>query len=273
VDATLFEPSRRDPALRAALGFANDDIIVLFVGRIVLEKGLCVFADAFAAARKKVPALRAMVIGDGPERARFEKMLPRDSAFLGYQDYPALLCVGVDDVAIHGIPNDEEILIEGQIISIDMGIIYEDMYLDHARTVAVGEIDDEGKKLLESTRLAMKAGIAQAVDGKYTGDIGYAMEQVTDMAGLSVITAMTGHGVGRKLHEEPSIPCFGERGTGTRLEAGMTIAIEAMVNEGDPEIEFLDDGWTTVTKDGMRSAIFEHTVLVGKKAPEILTIR
>lgn len=194
-------------------------------------------------------------------------------AFKGYQDYPAILCVGVDDVAIHGIPSEEEILIEGQTISIDMGIIYQDMYLDHAKTVGVGKIDPEGEKLLRSTELAMKAGIAQATEGKATGDIGFAMEQVADMAGLSVITAMTGHGVGRQLHEEPSIPCFGERGKGTKLKAGMTLAIEAMINEGGSELEFLSDGWTTVTKDGMRSAIFEHTVLVGKKTPEILTIR
>ncbi|KXK26200.1 MAG: Methionine aminopeptidase 1 [candidate division WS6 bacterium OLB20] len=194
-------------------------------------------------------------------------------AFLGYQDYPAILCVGVDDVAIHGIPSDEEILIEGQTISIDMGIIFKDMYLDHAVTVGVGTIDEEGEKLLHSTELAMKAGIAQAVAGKHTGDIGYAIEQVALLAGLSVITAMTGHGVGRKLHEEPSIPCFGERGKGFRLVAGMTVAIEAMINEGTGDLEFLSDGWTTVTQDGMRSAIFEHTVLVGDKSPEILTIR
>ena len=193
-------------------------------------------------------------------------------AFLGYEGFPATLCVGVDDIAIHGIPSKTEVLRNGQTISLDMGILYEGFYSDHAKTFAVGNIDPNGKKLLATTKLALDAAIMQAIDGNHVGDIGFAMEQIVKLAGFSVIKVMVGHGLGRELHEDPQIPCYGRRGTGELLQAGMTIAIEAMVNEGTSELIFEDDGWTTHTADGKRSALFEHSVLVGKENAEILTI-
>lgn len=194
-------------------------------------------------------------------------------AFYGYFDYPAYICVGIDDVAIHGMPSKSDVLVEGQIISIDMGIIFEDLYLDHATTVAVGSIDSKAERFLSSSKLALQAGIKNAKVGGFVGDISNAIETVASMSGYSVITEMTGHGVGRSLHEDPSIPCFGKKGTGEMLKEGMTLAIEAMINEGDSELIHLDDGWTTLTVDGKRSALYEHTVLISKKGPEILTIR
>lgn len=194
-------------------------------------------------------------------------------SFLGYEGFPAAICVGVDDVAVHGIPSTEEILLEGEIISIDMGVILEGYHSDSAVTVAVGEIDTDAQRLMETTRLALKAAIKQAVEGNRIGDIGFAIENVANMAGFSVIKQMTGHGIGKELHEAPEVPCFGEKGKGEQLIAGMTIAIEPMINEFDSWIEFDADGWTTRTEDGGRSAIFEHTIVVGKKAAEVLTIK
>jgi len=192
-------------------------------------------------------------------------------AFKGYNGFPATVCVGVDDVAVHGIPSDKDILIEGQIISVDMGLIYKDMFLDSAFTTGVGKIDKDAKRLLDTTELALKNAISTAVEGNTVGDIGNAIEQVALLAGFSVIEDMTGHGVGYKLHEDPAIPCFGDPGTGPKLKAGMTVALEPMLNEGSADLIYSDDGWTTKTRDGGRSAIFEHSILIGKKKAEILT--
>lgn len=196
-----------------------------------------------------------------------------EPAFLGYNDYPYTLCVGVDDIAIHGMPDENEVLLEGDIISVDMGIVYKGFYSDKASTVPVGEIDDEGKRLLATARLALDSSINKAVVGNTIGDIGFVMNQIAELAGFSVITDMVGHGVGRELHEDPSVPCYGEPGEGEPLEEGMVIAIEAMINEGESDLVYEDDGWTTRTKDGKRSVIFEHTVAVGLKTPKILTIQ
>lgn len=194
-------------------------------------------------------------------------------AFKGYNNYPATICVGVDDIAVHGIPSRNQILKEGQIISIDMGLIYQGYYADSALTIAVGEIDQEAQRLLDTTKLALKSAISKAISGNRVGDISNAIEQVADLAGFSVITDLTGHGIGKNLHEEPAIPCYGEPGTGELLREGMTIAIEPMINQGESDLLFENDGWTTKTKDGKLSAIFEHTVVVRKKAAEVLTIK
>jgi len=192
-------------------------------------------------------------------------------AFKGYNGFPATVCVGIDDVAVHGIPSKDEILKEGQIISVDMGLIYKDMFLDSAFTTGVGQIDADAQRLLDTTELALKNAISKAVEGNTVGDIGNAIEQVALLAGFSVIEDMTGHGVGYKLHEDPAIPCFGDPGTGPKLQAGMTVALEPMLNEGGPDLTYSDDGWTTKTKDGGRSAIFEHSIVIGKGKAEILT--
>lgn len=192
-------------------------------------------------------------------------------AFLNYHGYPCVSCVGVNDTAVHGIPNKNEILKEGDIISIDMGLIYQGMYLDHAITVPVGKVSDESEKLINVTRDARNAGINQAKAGNRVGDISNAIQTIAELAGFSVIRQMVGHGVGYELHEPPQISCFGEKGTGEVLEEGMTLAIEAMINAGGSEILILDNKWTTKTQDGKNSAIFEHSIVVGRKKAEILT--
>jgi methionyl aminopeptidase len=192
-------------------------------------------------------------------------------AFLGYRGYPASLCLGVNDTVVHGIPSEDEILKEGDIISLDMGVIYKGYYSDKAITVGVGKIAGNAHKLINATEDALFAGIKQAKVGNTVGHIGFAIESVVDLAGFSVVRQMVGHGIGKALHEDPQIPGFGKRGEGERLENGMTIAIEAIINEGSSDIEFLEDGWTTKTSDGKLSALFEHTVVVRERKATILT--
>ena len=193
------------------------------------------------------------------------------SAFKDYNGYGATICTGINDVAVHGIPSESELLESGQILSIDMGLIYQDYYLDSAITLPIGEVDDKGIKLIEVTKLALKRAIEVAVEGNTVGDVGFVIQNIAKISGFSVITQMTGHGVGRKLHEEPFIPCFGNQGEGIVLKADMTLAIEPMINEGGSEIFIENDGWTSRTLDGSRSAIFEHTIAVGKRRAKILT--
>ena len=193
-------------------------------------------------------------------------------AFKGYKGYGYTVCTGVDDVAVHGIPSKDEILKVGEIVSIDMGIIHDGYYTDTATTVAIGEIDDNASRLLQTTKLALQRSIEVAIEGATVGDIGYTIENIALLAGFNVVTEMTGHGIGKNLHEEPYIPCFGQKGKGAVLKQGMTIAIEPMINEGLSDLVFEDDGWTTRTADGKRSAIFEHTIVVGKRSSKILTI-
>jgi len=191
--------------------------------------------------------------------------------FLNYSGYPATGCFGVNDTVVHGIPSKDEVLNEGDIISIDMGVILDGYYSDMAVTIGVGEVADNALKLMNATRDCLYAAIKQAHEGKNIGDLGNAIETIAELSGFSVVRQMVGHGIGRQLHQEPQIPGFGNPGEGMALKKGMTIAIEAIINEGSEKIEFLDDGWTTKTKDGKLSALFEHTVLVGKNKAEILT--
>lgn len=193
------------------------------------------------------------------------------AAFKGYNGYSASICTGIDDVAVHGVPSSDEIIESGQILSIDMGVISDGFYTDSAITVAVGEVDETALRLIETTKLALDKAIEVAVVGNTVGDIGHVIETIAQLAGFSVVTQMTGHGVGKKLHEEPFVPCFGEPNTGEVLKAGMTLAIEPMINEGVSEIYIEEDGWTTRTIDGARSAIFEHTIAVDKRKAKILT--
>lgn len=191
-------------------------------------------------------------------------------AFKGYDGFPKTVCVGVNDVVVHGIPN-EYILKEGDIVSLDMGIKYKGVFSDSAVTVGIGKISDIAQKLINATKQAVLNGIKEAKPGKRVGDIGYAMQTTVEKQGFSVVVEMTGHGVGYELHETPFIPGYGERGTGERLYEGQTLAIEAIINEGKPDIRISrEDGWTSTTKDGKLSALFEHTVVVGKE-PLVLT--
>lgn len=191
-------------------------------------------------------------------------------AFKGYDGFPKTVCVGVNNVVVHGIP-DGYVLKDGDIVSLDMGIKYQGVFSDCAVTVGVGKISDIAKKLMNATKQAVLNGIKEARPGKRVGDIGYAMQTTVEKQGFSVVEEMTGHGVGYELHETPFIPGYGEKGTGERLYEGQTLAIEAIINEGKPEIRISrEDGWTSTTKDGKLSALFEHTVVVGKE-PLVLT--
>jgi len=199
-------------------------------------------------------------------------------AFLNYKPqgakraYPASLCVSVNDEIVHGIPTENNrVLVEGDIVSLDMGLVHDGMIVDSAITVVVGKIDAKAKKLLAATEESLYAGIKAARGGMYIGDIGVAVEAVAKRNGFSIAEELAGHGVGYKVHEDPFVPNFGMPGQGPQLKPGMIIAIEPMLNEGSGEISVGQDGWTIRTKDGSRSAHFEHTVLITEGAPEILT--
>jgi methionyl aminopeptidase len=192
-------------------------------------------------------------------------------AFKGYRGYPATLCVSVNDVVVHGIPDRGTVLADGDIVGCDMGVIIDGWYGDSARTFPVGAIDAENRRLLDVTREAMHAGIAQAVEGNRIGDIGHAVQAHVEAAGLSIVRDLVGHGIGRQLHEDPQVPNYGRPGKGLKLSVGQVLAIEPMVNIGRADVYTKADGWTVVTRDGLRSAHFEHTIAVGRATPEILS--
>jgi methionyl aminopeptidase len=192
-------------------------------------------------------------------------------SFLGYHGFPATLCLSRNDWIVHGIPNGDA-LEEGDILSIDCGAIVDGWHGDAAVTVPVGQVDEAGRRLIETTERAMWAGIAQVRAGGRLSDIGYAVERVAVAPGYGVVREYVGHGIGTRMHEEPQVPNYGRPGRGLRLEVGLVLAIEPMVNEGSPETRVLDDGWTVVTRDGSRSAHFEHTVAITPQGPEVLTL-
>jgi methionyl aminopeptidase len=194
------------------------------------------------------------------------------ASFKGYRGFPASVCASPNEVIVHGIPNDDP-LDEGAILSIDLGVFFEGFHTDSAWTFPVGEIAPETVRLLEVTEASLNAAVEQCVPGNRVGDIGNAVEQVVTPAGFSLVLEYAGHGLGRALHEEPWVPNYGPPGRREKLTAGMTLAIEPMVNAGGPETLTLDDGWTVVTKDSSLSAHFEHTVAVTEEGPEILTAR
>ncbi|MDR1941927.1 MAG: type I methionyl aminopeptidase [Endomicrobium sp.] len=200
------------------------------------------------------------------------KMIP---AFLGVKGmsypFPASACVSINDEVVHGIPNASRALKSGDIVSVDMGVIYEGYYGDAAKTYAVGAVSDTASRLLKITQLSLQKAIEQALPGHRLGDISHAVQKTVEDAGFSVVRDFVGHGIGRSLHEEPPIPNYGKADTGVKLLAGMVIAIEPMVNEGGYQVRMLDDDWTVVTKDGGLSAHFEHTVAIMENGNEILT--
>ena len=194
------------------------------------------------------------------------------SNFLGYHGFPAVVCTSPNDVIVHGIPSDTVVLEDGDILSIDCGAIIEGWHADAAVTVPVGEIDDQSKRLIEVTRRSLEAAIEQVVDGNRLGDVGAAVEGIAESAGFTVVREYVGHGIGTAMHEEPQVPNYGPAGRGMRLKQGHVLAIEPMVNAGSAETEVLDDGWTVITRDGKRSAHFEHTIAVTEHGPEVLTL-
>lgn len=184
--------------------------------------------------------------------------------------YPATLCVSRNDEIVHGVPYAETVFEEGDIVSIDCGLIHEGLYTDHAVTVAVGEIDPEDKKLMNITKESLAIGIKAAQPGATTGDVGHAIESFID-GRYGIVRVLAGHGVGYAVHEAPYVPNFGEPGTGTELKPGMVIAIEPMLTRGSEEVAVGEDQQTYLTTDGSQSAHFEHTVYIGEDGPEILT--
>lgn len=193
--------------------------------------------------------------------------------FLNYNGYPASICVSVNNEVVHGIPSKKRIIKEGDIVSLDAGLIYQGYHSDAARTHGIGEISPEAKKLIQVTRQSFFEGIKFARAGNHLHDISQAIGNYAESFGYGVVRDLTGHGIGRHLHEDPAIPNFKPAGRGIKLRAGMTLAIEPMINAGTWQVEWLSDDWTVVTRDGSLSAHYENTVLITDGDPEILTMR
>ena len=192
------------------------------------------------------------------------------SAFLGYHGYPGQICVSVNEEVVHGIPGKRRIEM-GDIVSLDVGVIYDGFIGDTATTVMVGVVEPETIRLVQVTEACLAAGLAKLVSGRRLSDCSHAIEQEARAGGFTVVRKFVGHGVGRQMHEDPQVPNFGRPGRGPKLRAGMTLAIEPMLNAGRHDVRVLNDGWTAVTRDGSRSAHFEHTVAVTDDGCEILT--
>jgi methionyl aminopeptidase len=192
-------------------------------------------------------------------------------AFKDYHGFPRTLCTSVGSQVVHGIPSALTRLLEGQILSVDVGAIVDGYYGDNAKTFAVGVISDEAQQLMDATEASLAAGITASVAGNHLFDIGAAVQAVAEAAGFSIVREYVGHGIGRSMHEDPNVPNYGTPGKGPLLSTGMVLAIEPMVNAGQAAVESLPDGWTVVTRDGSLSAHFEHTVAITENGPLILT--
>ena len=201
------------------------------------------------------------------EYIRSQNAIP---GFLGLYDFPNTLCISVNEQVVHGIPNDKP-LENGDIISVDCGAIYKGYYGDHAYTFEVGEVDPEVQKLLRVTRECLDLGIAETRVGNRIGDIGFAIQQHAEANGYGVVRDLVGHGLGKTMHEDPQVPNYGRRGRGKKIQNGLTIAIEPMINMGTERVVQLDDNWTIVTQDGKPSAHYEHDVAVINGQPEVLS--
>lgn len=194
-------------------------------------------------------------------------------SFLNYEGYPASICVSVNEEVVHGIPKKKRILKEGDIVSLDAGVIYKGYHSDAARTWPVGNISPEAQKLIDVTKQSFYEGIQFARAGRHLHEISRAIQKYVESNGFSVVRDLVGHGVGANLHEDPQVPNFKPIGRGILLQPGMTLAIEPMVNAGKKEVWWLDDDWTVVTKDGSKSAHYENTILITEGEPEILSIQ
>jgi methionyl aminopeptidase len=219
----------------------------------------------------------AKVIGPGVTTLELNKLAEtfiRDNggvpAFLNYGGFPYSLCISLNDQVVHGFPSKKP-LVDGDLVSVDCGVVLNKYYGDSAFTFAIGEVDENTKKLMRVTRECLDLGIAKAVAGMRIGDIGYAVQEHAEKNGFGVVKELVGHGVGTRLHEKPEVPNYGKRGAGIKLEEGMVIAIEPMINAGRAGVKFWDDGWTVSTSDKKPSAHYEHTVAVKKGQPDILS--
>jgi len=247
--------------------------------------GIIIKSDREIAVMRQAGRIVATILGilskqvrPGMKTRELDIIADRESArlgakpsFKGYRGFPANLCVSVNDEIVHGIPG-ERVLNEGDIVSLDFGVIFNGFQGDAAVTVAVGEISPQARQLLEATQAALNAGIAVAYPGARLGDISAAIQNYAESKGYSVVREYTGHGIGREMHEEPQIPNFGQPGTGPVLKKGMTLALEPMVNIGDWRTRLGSNHWVVFTADGSLSAHFEHTIAITEAEPEVLTI-
>ncbi len=192
--------------------------------------------------------------------------------FLNYNGYPASICVSVNEEVVHGIPRADHILQEGDIVSLDAGLIYKGYHSDMARTFGVGEISKEAQDLIDRTKQSFFEGVKMAREGNHLYDISRAIDLYISQFGYGIVTDLVGHGIGTKLHEDPQIPNFAQRRRGPKLQSGMTLAVEPMINMGRSDVEWLDDDWTVVSEDGSLSAHYENTILITDGDPEILTL-
>lgn len=190
----------------------------------------------------------------------------------GYEGFPASICASVNDEVVHGIPSDKRILKDGDLLSVDCTLLYEGWQADSAFTVGIGTISPEKQKLIDVTEECFFKGARKAIAGNHIGDIGHAVQEYAESFGYGVVRALTGHGIGRSMHEDPSVPNFGREGHGTKLRPGMTICVEPMIAMGTYQVSMLDDGWTVVTDDGKPAAHYEHTLVINENGlPELLT--
>jgi methionyl aminopeptidase len=237
----------------------------------VMARGGRILAEAVALMEKSVkPGISTQEL----DKIAEDFIRSHDGAvpsFKGLYNFPASICTSINNEIVHGIPSKKRVLVEGDIVSVDVGVKFEGYHTDSATTVPVGEIAPESQRLLEATRKALDAGVDAARNGNHLGDIGAAVQTVVEKAGFSVVRDLVGHGIGSGFHEEPQVPNYGKPKRGLRLVPGLTIAIEPMVNIGKPGIRTMPDRWTVVTIDGSRSAHFEHTVAITENGPRILT--
>lgn len=194
-----------------------------------------------------------------------------EPAFKGYQGFPGTLCVSVNEAVVHGVPTEDLILKEGDVVGFDIGMKYKGLYTDMARTIGVGRIDKKAERLIKATEKSFYKALKMVKAGARVGDIGWAIQNYAESKGCSVVRVLSGHGVGYEVHEDPKIPCFGQRGEGERLEAGMVLAIEPMVCAGGWQLETKSDGWTAITRDRSLTSHYENTIVVTKKGSEVLT--
>ena len=237
--------------------------------RIIKENGRIVALTLNYLKEKIKPGIKTIELDKLAEEFIIKnKAIP---AFKGYRGYPGNICTSINNEVVHGIPG-ERVLKEGEIISVDIGVLKDGFYADGAWTFPVGEISNQNKRLLKVTLKSLEAGISQAQVGNRLGDISSTVQSEAERNGYSVVRDLTGHGIGRHMHEDPPIPNFGSPGSGLLLKEGMVLAIEPMVNAGGYEIKTLEDNWTVVTLDGSFSAHFEHTIAITNNGPEILTL-
>ena len=235
---------------------------------LIRESSLLVSATLAEVAKIIAPGITTIALDKlAYEFISDHKAIP---AFLNYNGFPNSLCISPNNQVVHGFPNDY-VIKDGDLISVDCGVIKNGFFGDSAYTFSIGNIDAEKTKLVEVTKKCLELGVAKAVVGMRVGDIGFAVQEYAEKNGFGVVRELVGHGVGVKLHEKPEVPNYGRRGTGMKLEEGMVIAIEPMINAGTASVKFWEDGWTVTSKDNRPSAHFEHTVAIKKGKPDILS--